>query len=82
MSALHVPDGLLQAAGITEQEALTELAIRLFEGQRLPLFHAARLAGLSQSVFEDLLFDRGIAIHSPTQADLDSDLANLRETLK
>jgi len=75
---LHIPNDVLQHAGITEDEARTELACRLFETGRLTLFFAAKLAGIRQADFEDLLLERGIPIYRYTEGDLESDLGALR----
>ena len=58
MSTLHIPDDVLERAGITEKEALLELACRLFDTGRLSLFFAAKRAGMAQPEFEDVLLDR------------------------
>jgi predicted HTH domain antitoxin len=78
MTTLHIPDDLLAHAGISEAEALLELACSLFDAGRLTVFQAARLAGMSQPDFEDLLLERGIALHRITRDDLRQDLRNLR----
>jgi predicted HTH domain antitoxin len=79
MTSIQLPDDILKQAGITEREAVVELACRLFETERLSLFLAARLAGVSQTEFEDILLDRKIPIYRYTSADLQSDLRTLRE---
>lgn len=78
MSTLHIPEDVLRQAGITEQEALLELACRLFDTGKLSLFFAAKLAGLSQGEFEDVLLDRKITIYRYDDEDLESDLKTLR----
>lgn len=78
MTTLQIPDDVLKQAGITEREAVLELACRLFETGRLTLFFAARLAGLPQSEFEDVLLDRKIPIYRYSEADLKTDLRTLR----
>ena len=70
-----IPDEALEQAGIAPGEAMIEFACRLFEGKRLPLAQAARLAGLSRSDFDDELIERGIARYDPTSEDLDAELA-------
>ncbi len=65
---------ILKRAGISDQEALVELACRLFDTRRLTLFFAAKLSGMSQPGFEDILLDRKIAIYYCTETDLENDL--------
>ena len=43
-----IPDETLQQAGLTEREALVEIACRLFDAGKLPLWPAAKLAGMSR----------------------------------
>ena len=76
---ISVPDDILREAGLTEREALIEFACRLFDGDRLDLFTAARLAGLSRAEIEAQLRERGIAIFRPTLGDLADDEAALRK---
>jgi len=77
MSLLNIPDDVLREAGISEQDALLELACRLFEAGKLALFSAARLAGIGRNAMEDALLERGIAIYRPGVQDLADDLAAL-----
>ncbi len=79
---LHIPDDVLERAGITEREAVLELACRLFETGRLTLFFAARLAGLSPGAFEEVLLDRKIPLYQYTEDDLQHDLRTLRQAGK
>jgi predicted HTH domain antitoxin len=58
-----IADDLLASAGITEPEVRQELALTLFQQDRLTLGQASRLAGVSQLAFQALLADRRIPIH-------------------
>ena len=58
-----ISDATLKQAGLTEREALVEIACRLFDAGKLQLWPAAQLAGLSRSEFESALMSRGIAVH-------------------
>ena len=78
MSFLKIPDEVLQEAGLSEQEALLEFACRLFDAGKLPLWSAAKLAGLDRRQFEDALLERKIAIYRPAVEDLTQDLATLK----
>jgi predicted HTH domain antitoxin len=78
MSTIQIPDDVLQQAGINEREALCELACRLFDTGKLSLFFAAKLAGVPQSEFEDVLLDRNIPIYRYDEEDLKGDLKTLR----
>ena len=50
-----LPDELLQSTKLTEAELKTELALALFQRERLTLGQAALLAGLPQLDFQRLL---------------------------
>ena len=72
-----IPDELLAAARLTEPELKMELALTLFQQERLTLAQASRLAGMSQLDFQRLLADRHITIHSGKE-EFQQDLETLR----
>ena len=76
-----ISDETLRQTGMTEREVALELACRLFDLGKLPLWPAAKLAGLNRAEFEGELVSRQIPIHRPTSQDLADDLATL-ERLK
>ena len=43
---MRISEDILEAAGVTEQECLIELAVHLYAERRLAFAHALRLAGL------------------------------------
>ena len=58
-----LPDDLLESTKLTEAELKAELALALFQRERLTLGQAAELAGLPQLDFQRLLANRRIPIH-------------------
>jgi predicted HTH domain antitoxin len=74
---LVIPDDALREAGLSENDALIEIARRLLEAGKLSLWGAARLAGLSRVAFEDQLLARRVPWLRPDAADLADDLAAL-----
>lgn len=60
---LTISDELVSAAHITEPELKRELALTLFQQDRLTLAQASRLAEITQLAFQRLLADRQIPIH-------------------
>ncbi|NLF09641.1 MAG: UPF0175 family protein [Pirellulaceae bacterium] len=74
MAMLQVPDDLLKEAGLSESEAMIELACRLFESGKLPLWSAAKLAGVDRVVMEEALSQRSIPLYRPTLDDLAQDI--------
>jgi predicted HTH domain antitoxin len=71
---MNLPDTLK----ISEIDLRTELAIALFQQQRITLGSASQLAGLHQIEFQQLIGDRGICIHYEIE-DLEQDLSGLRQ---
>jgi predicted HTH domain antitoxin len=72
-----ISDETLEKAGLTEGEALIEIACRLYDIGKLDLWPAAKLAGLGRGEFEQALMDRKIPVYRPTLQDLEDDLATL-----
>ncbi len=68
-----LPDDLLQSTKLTETELKTELAVVLFQQERLTLGQAAILAGLPQLDLQRLLAGRRIPLHYGMEA-LEQDL--------
>ena len=58
-----ISDEVLTAAHITELQLKQELALTLFQQERLTLAQASRLAEMSQLAFQALLAERQIPIH-------------------
>ena len=73
-----ISDEVLAAARITEPELKRELALALFQQERLTMAQATRLAGLSRWEFQRLLAERQIPIHYGTE-EFDEDLKTLRK---
>ena len=58
-----ISDEVLTAAHITETELRQELAMALFQQDRLTLEQASRFAEMTQLAFQAALADRRIPIH-------------------
>ena len=61
--AVTISDEVLTAAHISESELKQELALTLFQRERLTLAQASRLAEMSQLASQALLAERQIPIH-------------------
>ena len=72
-----ISDETLRDAGLTEREALLEIACRLFGAGKLALRSAAKLAGVNRVAFEQALRERQIPIYRPDEGDLADDIAAL-----
>ncbi|HEX5154705.1 MAG TPA: UPF0175 family protein [Parafilimonas sp.] len=60
---LVIEDGFLKAAGLTEQQMKPEIAVMLFEKEKLSLRKAASLADMHWLDFMKELDKRKIALH-------------------
>lgn len=74
---LVISDEVLKEAGLSETEALREIACRLYDAGKLTLWQAAKLARLSRIEFERALIERNLPVFRPTLQDLADDLATL-----
>ena len=73
-----VPDEILTATRMTEAEMRQEIAIMLFQQEKLTLAQASRFAGMHRVAFQHLLASRHISIHYGVE-DFEQDIQNLRE---
>jgi predicted HTH domain antitoxin len=74
-----ISDEVLTAAHISEPEVKQELALALFQKERLTLAQASRLAEMGQLAFQGVLAERQIPIHYGVE-EFREDLRNLRQT--
>ena len=73
-----IPDDILQSARMTEDELRQEVAVLLFQKDKLTLAQASRLAGLTRLEFQHLLASRQIPVHYDV-AELEKDLHTLEK---
>jgi predicted HTH domain antitoxin len=73
-----IPDEVLAAAHISGPELKQELALTLFQQERLTLAQASRFAEMGQLAFQALLAERQIPIHYGIEEFRD-DLRTLRQ---
>jgi predicted HTH domain antitoxin len=71
-----IPDTVLAETKISSAELRTELAVYLYEKQRLSIGKARKVAGLNLIEFQKELAKRNVYLHLSIQ-DLDIDLKNL-----
>lgn len=74
---LVIPDDILLATGMSESELKTEIAVFLFQKEKLTLEQASRLAGLQRLQFQHLLASRKIGLHYDVK-EFDDDLQVIR----
>jgi predicted HTH domain antitoxin len=75
-----IPDHVLRQAGLTEREALIEIACRLYAAGRLEMHPASQLAGLTRLEFEAALYQRDLPVHIYTEEMIEQDIAFVRST--
>lgn len=75
---LIIPEGILQATRMSEEEFRQEIAILFFQKEKLTLGQAAHLAGMSRLQFQHLLASRKIPVHYDV-AEFEEDLETLKE---
>ena len=76
--SIIISDEILHAARMTEAEFKQEIAIFLFEKEKLTLAQASRLAGISRLQFQHLLASREIPVHYDV-AEFEEDLRTLQK---
>ncbi len=76
--SVEIPDEVVLATGMSASELHEEIALLLFQKDRLSIGQASRYAGMSLLQFQHLLASRRISLHY-TEADFESDLQTLRE---
>lgn len=73
-----IPDEILEATHMSEDEVKQEIAVMLFQKDKLTLGQSSWLAGMSQLQFQYLLASRKIPVHYDV-AEFEADLKTLRE---
>ncbi len=76
--SIVISDEIVQSTRLTASELMQELALALFQREKLTLGQASRLAGMSQWQFQQLLGSRGIHIHYGVD-DFEADLSTLEK---
>ncbi|MGJ5632272.1 UPF0175 family protein [Nostoc sp. CALU 1950] len=72
-----IPNEILTATGMTEGEMKQEIAVMLFQKEKLTLAQASRFAGINRIAFQHLLASRQISVHYGVE-DFDQDIENLQ----
>lgn len=73
-----ISEDIVQATRMTEKEINQELAILLFQKEKLSIGQASQLAGINLLQFQHLLASRQIPVHYDV-ADFKQDLETLKE---
>lgn len=76
--SITIPDEILATTRMTEAEMQQEIAVMLFQKEKLTLAQASRFAGMNRIAFQHLLASRQIPVHYNVE-DFEQDIKNLRE---
>lgn len=77
-ATLEIPYDVLHSTRMTSQELKQELALSLYQREKLSFGKAREMLGLDAWTFQQLLGSRGISVHYDV-ADYEEDLATLQE---
>jgi predicted HTH domain antitoxin len=75
--SVTIPDAIMDATRLSEREMKQEIAVMLYERDKLALSKAAEFAGMDTYRFRQLLASRGFEMEYDVQ-DFNEDLATLR----
>ena len=76
--SIIISDQILCATRMTESEMKLEIAVMLFQKEKLTLGQASRFADMNRIAFQHLLASRQIPVHYDIK-DLEKDIKNLQE---
>jgi predicted HTH domain antitoxin len=75
---IDLPDTLTQTDSFTQTDWMREIAIALFQQERITLSRASKIAGIDLMEFQKLISDRGICVHYDVE-EFDQDVQHLRD---
>ena len=75
---LDLPDSLTQTDTFNQSDWLREIAVALFQQERITLSRASKIAGIDLMEFQKLIAARGICIHYDVE-DFEQDVQHLRD---
>lgn len=75
---LNLPENLGQTETFNQSDWLREIAIVLFQQERISLSRASKIAGMEVMNFQKLLADRDICVHYDV-GEFDQDVQHLRD---
>ncbi|MEA5620824.1 UPF0175 family protein [Cronbergia sp. UHCC 0137] len=77
--SLTISDEILHSTGMTSKELLIEIAVMLFEKEKVSLGKASKIAEMNYVEFQELLAQRNISLHYDV-AEFQEDMKTLKET--
>ncbi|NES99387.1 MAG: UPF0175 family protein [Sphaerospermopsis sp. SIO1G1] len=77
--SLTISDEILNSTGMTSTELLIEIAVMLFEKEKVSLGKASKIAEMNYVKFQELLAQRNISLHYDVE-EFQEDMKTLKET--
>jgi len=77
LMSVVIPNDILQASGLSEEELLQEIVLMLFQQKRISIGKASNLLGINLIQFQHLIASRDICIHYDVE-DFKADVATLK----
>ncbi|MCC6545064.1 MAG: UPF0175 family protein [Nitrospirae bacterium] len=74
-----ISDEIIQSTRFTEDEFKQEIAVLLFQKEKLTLAQASRFAGMTRLQFQHLLASRNIPVHYDI-VEFEDDLKTLKDS--
>ncbi|HEV7667416.1 MAG TPA: UPF0175 family protein [Thermoanaerobaculia bacterium] len=75
--SITISEDFLQSARMSADELRQEIAVLLFEREKLTLAQASRFAEMGRFQFQNLLASRGLSVHYDVE-EFEQDLETLR----
>lgn len=75
--SIVIPDRVLEASGLTEEELLEEIVLMLLQQKKISIGTASNLLNINLIKFQHLIDSRNICIHYDV-ADLQDDVTTLQ----
>lgn len=75
---IQIPDSVLEKAGLSADQIKLELAIMLFQQERITLGQASKIAGVHQFQFQKELAHRKIPVHYGVE-EFEKDLETIKQ---
>jgi predicted HTH domain antitoxin len=75
---IDLPDEITQTDSFNQTDWMREIAIALFQQERITLSRASKIAGIDLIEFQKLISDRGICVHYDVE-EFEQDVQHLRD---
>lgn len=75
---INLPDSLNETGTFNQNDWMREIAIALFQQERITLSRASKIAGMDLMEFQKLIAERGICVHYDVE-EFEQDVQHLRD---